>query len=227
MCKTLKQSFGERLKEIRKSRGMTQEKLAEKLDIAPRQLTRLERGVNFPSVETLAKISLYLEVDLKSLFNFQWDREYTLCATGTDEKPVLEINEKDKIVDLSSFTKKKKNNSSYDLKQLINVQNSDESMLKSAKNINRPFTIIFKNGDGELSHVKTYYPDGKIEEILSKEKVETERIYNKLIKDIEKISDDMNKLQFINLAYKSLTDKNSISELKSMIKGIEIVLDSK
>lgn len=227
MCKTLKECFGIRLKELRKSKGLTQEKLAEKLEIAPRQLTRIESGVNFPSVETLAKLSLYLEEDLKSLFNFQWNKEYTVCVSGTDERPVFEIDADSSIVDLSKVAKKKKNALTSDWKQLVNIQNSDESMLNSAKNINKPFTIIFKDSNGELSHVKTYYPDGHIEEVLSKEKVNTQKIYNQLIKEIGAIQDDVNKLQFIQLACNALNDKNSLNELKSMIKGIEIVLNSK
>ncbi len=63
MHKNLKTAFGERLKEIRKAKGFTQERLAEVLDISQRQLTRIETGDNFPSVETLERISLYLETD--------------------------------------------------------------------------------------------------------------------------------------------------------------------
>ena len=51
MFLNLKEGFGQKLKELRKSKGYTQEKLAEKLDITPRQLTRIETGDNFPSVE--------------------------------------------------------------------------------------------------------------------------------------------------------------------------------
>lgn len=225
MFRTLKESFGARLKELRKSKGYTQEKLAEKLDIAPRQLTRLECGINFPSVETLAKLSFYLGVDLKSLFDFSWDKEYSICSTGTDERPVIEVEADAKVIDLSQFGKKKKASSEYDLKQLINVQNSDESMLNSAKNINKPFTIIFKDANGELSHIKTYYPDGRIEETMSKEKVEAEKLYKKISEEIKSIGGDLNKLQFMHLAYKSLSDKEALNDLKSMIKGIEIVLD--
>lgn len=227
MFKTLKDGFGVRLKELRKSKGFTQEKLAEKLDIAPRQLTRLETGVNFPSVETLEKICFYLETDLKSLFDFSWDKEYTVYSTGTDDRPVLEVSTSDKVVDLSGFVNKKKSSPSYDINELINIQNSDESMLNSAKNINKPFTIVFKDPNGDLSHIKTYYPDGKIEETMSKENVETEKIYKKLQEDIEEIRKDANKLKFIQLAKDSLTNKESLNELKILIKGMEIIMDSK
>lgn len=227
MFKTLKEGFGARLKELRKEKGFTQEKLAEKLDIAPRQLTRLETGVNFPSVETLEKISFYLEADLKSLFDFTWDKEYSICCTGTDDRPVFEVSTNDRVVDLSSYFKKKKNEPVYDLNQLINVQNSDESMLQSARNINKPFTIVYKDANGELSHVKTYYPDGRIDEVMSKEKVETEKVFKELTDEINDIRYDMNKLKFLKLAKASLTSKDAFNELKSLMKGIEIMMDSK
>lgn len=226
MFKTLKEGFGARLKELRKSKGFTQEKLAEKLDIAPRQLTRLERGVNFPSVETLAKISFYLEEDLKSLFDFYWDKEYSLCSTGTDDRPVLEVRADARVIDLTKFVKKKKGTSEYDLKELINVQNSDDSMLKLAKNINKPFTIVFKDANGELSHIKTYYPDGKIEDNMSKERVEVEKGYKELVDDIESLRNDLNKIEFMQLAYNALSDRDSLIQLRNIIQGIEIGLNS-
>ena len=43
MFKNLKEGFGARLKELRRAKGYTQEKLAEKLDITQRQLTRIFR----------------------------------------------------------------------------------------------------------------------------------------------------------------------------------------
>lgn len=66
----IKRSFGAKLKEIRKRNNYTQEALAEKLDLSTRQLIRIENGQNFPSVETLGKISSLFKIDLQSLFDF-------------------------------------------------------------------------------------------------------------------------------------------------------------
>ena len=150
MHKNLKTAFGERLKEIRKAKGFTQERLAEVLDISQRQLTRIETGYNFPSVETLERISLYLEIDLKDLFDFMWDKEYAVLATGTNDRPVFEVSVNDDVINLSEYYKKSsalslKSNGDY-----LNIENSDRSMLKSAKNINKPITVIYKNSDEEI-----------------------------------------------------------------------------
>ena len=106
MYRNLRTAFGENLKEIRKLKGLTQEKLAEMLGMSPRQMSRLESGENFPSVETLEKLSLYLEIDLKTLFDFEWDKEYAVLSTGTDERPVVEVSLNDKIINLTNYNRK-------------------------------------------------------------------------------------------------------------------------
>jgi len=222
MFKNLKEGFGARLKELRKAKGYTQEKLAEKLDITQRQLTRIETGENFPSVETIEKISFYLEADLTSLFDFSWDKEYAVCSTGTYDKPVFEVCLKDDVVDLSKYLKKNKSPVHYNLKELINIQNSDESMLKSAKNINQSFTIVYKDEDGELSHIKTYNPDGTIDTDMSTNRVSGERYYKALCEDLKHYSEDLNRMKFVRLAMEAVKDKSKLEELKSLIKGIEI-----
>ena len=68
--KDLLRNLGARIKEERKSRGLTQELLAEKLQITPRYLSRLEVGQQSPSIETLVKLAKVLEVELHELFKF-------------------------------------------------------------------------------------------------------------------------------------------------------------
>lgn len=48
-----KELLGRRIKELRKQNGFTQEYLAEKLKIEPRQLSKLETGKHYPSFETV------------------------------------------------------------------------------------------------------------------------------------------------------------------------------
>ena len=71
--KDLGKKLGTRIKEIRKSRGLSQERLAEKVDISPRYLSRLEVGQQIPSIETLAGLAEALEVQLWELFTFGHD----------------------------------------------------------------------------------------------------------------------------------------------------------
>jgi transcriptional regulator with XRE-family HTH domain len=59
--------FGQRLKDFRVSRGLTQERLAEKIDRSVDALSKLERGVGFPSLETVLELSKHLQIPLAKL----------------------------------------------------------------------------------------------------------------------------------------------------------------
>ena len=51
----IKKAIGKRIKEVRKSRGLSQKKLAEMVDIAQNTLSYIETGDNFFTAETLEK----------------------------------------------------------------------------------------------------------------------------------------------------------------------------
>ena len=67
---TLRKKFGQRLRQIRLGRRMTQERFAETLDISVDFLSLIERGRNAPSFETLDKIAKRLRMSVSDLFNF-------------------------------------------------------------------------------------------------------------------------------------------------------------
>lgn len=68
--KPIKKLLGERIREFRKTKGLTQEQLAELIGVEPRHISRIEGGYNSPSIERLAKISEVLNVPIKEFFNF-------------------------------------------------------------------------------------------------------------------------------------------------------------
>ena len=65
--------FGKRLKSIRKSRGITQEHLAELLGLNPKSIYAIESGLKFVSTNTLNKIPEVLQVSFAELFTFDND----------------------------------------------------------------------------------------------------------------------------------------------------------
>lgn len=71
----LKKLLGERIKRLRKSRNLTQEQLAEMIDIAPRNLSRIEVGESFVTAETLEKLLFSLNVTAEELFAYEHIRE--------------------------------------------------------------------------------------------------------------------------------------------------------
>ena len=65
-----KKLLGKRIKELRKYRNFTQEKLAELIDIEPCSLSAIEIGRHFPPLPKLEKIYKTLSVELKTLFEY-------------------------------------------------------------------------------------------------------------------------------------------------------------
>ena len=63
--------FGKRLKEIRKSKNITQEQLAEHVGIEPKQICRIENGTCFTTFEKLQKIAQTLDVEIYEFFRFE------------------------------------------------------------------------------------------------------------------------------------------------------------
>lgn len=64
----IKRIFGENLRHYRKKKGLTQEQLAEKLEIGTVHLGNIETGKKFISAHLLELISEELEVPPSSLF---------------------------------------------------------------------------------------------------------------------------------------------------------------
>lgn len=65
-----KKLLGKRIKELRKNAGYTQEKLAELIGIETSSLSGIESGRHFPSLPTIERIAMKLNVELKALFDF-------------------------------------------------------------------------------------------------------------------------------------------------------------
>jgi len=82
----LKKLFGKKLREIRISRGLTQEKTAEQLGIQPENYSRLENGLSFPKPDNLVKLSMILEVEIAEFFQFQTCSNYEEIQTAVIEK---------------------------------------------------------------------------------------------------------------------------------------------
>ena len=86
-----KKYVGENIAKIRKYRGYSQEYLSEAIGISPNSYSRIERGQNFPSSESFAKIIDTLYIQPSDLFCFP--------NISYDEKIKKEIYRKLKIVE--------------------------------------------------------------------------------------------------------------------------------
>lgn len=68
---TAKELLGMRIREVRKARHLSQERLAEKVGVEPKQISRIEGGKSAPSLDTLEAIAKHLQVQMKDLLDFQ------------------------------------------------------------------------------------------------------------------------------------------------------------
>ena len=79
----IKKALGKKIKQIRKSKNLTQERLAELIVLEVPSLSNIETGKFAPSVDTLQKLSDVLDVD-------PW--EFYYFSEVSEEKMVSEIN---------------------------------------------------------------------------------------------------------------------------------------
>ncbi|WP_027108397.1 helix-turn-helix domain-containing protein [Lacticigenium naphthae] len=83
--------FSEKLRSLRKEKGLSQEKLAERLTVTRQSVSKWESGQAFPEIEKLIKISDLFGVSLDELIK---DRK-----TRADPIEIEEIEEDDEEMD--------------------------------------------------------------------------------------------------------------------------------
>ncbi len=63
------QKFGERIRELRKENGLSQEQLAEKIYRDPRTVVAIENGKRHPTLNTIDKLAKALKTNIRDLFS--------------------------------------------------------------------------------------------------------------------------------------------------------------
>jgi transcriptional regulator with XRE-family HTH domain len=89
MMKGIKAVFGANVKYYRKKQHLSQEQLAERLEITPKHLSTIETGATFVSAELLEKFTRQLFVSASALF-------YSVDDLSTDDSVLGKI---DQIID--------------------------------------------------------------------------------------------------------------------------------
>lgn len=97
----LLKDFGKKIREYRTLRNLSQEALAEKLDVTSKTISQWETGKSFIKLETFYKLCTILEIKEKDLFSFPTVKtgntfidqlnEIALSIPPTRHKQVLEI----------------------------------------------------------------------------------------------------------------------------------------
>ena len=80
----IKKHLGNRIREIRINKSLTQEMLAEKINMSAKSLSQIELGNNFVSAETLEAICVALDISPNKLFDIEMSQ--------SEVDPLEEIN---------------------------------------------------------------------------------------------------------------------------------------
>lgn len=215
----LKSAFGNNLKLIRKSKGLTQEQLAELVGLNQRQLTRIETGVSFLSADVLEKLSIALNVNLKDLFDFELS-QISISATGTDAMPYFKVSQTENVFKIQQFTSTKTKDK---ISERTFVEEApDKYFLQTAKDKNEAINVRHFD-KGALTKTYIYHPDGKIELIQNKEISDKSKAIEQMLAQIKKISNNDNQFDYVKLAMDSLNNPASRKKLKTLIEGMELL----
>ena len=91
-----KKLFGKRIKELRIKQGLTQEQLAEMIEVGERNLSKIECGNVFVKASTIAKLINALQIEPQELFEFSHYQE----QNNIKQELITAIQNNDVDVDL-------------------------------------------------------------------------------------------------------------------------------
>lgn len=92
-----KKLLGNRLRELRKRRGIKQEQLAELISVEPATISNIENGKNYPSLSNLENILKVLNVSFIEAFDFEHKNSNENLI---DEINIVLNNHPDKVEDI-------------------------------------------------------------------------------------------------------------------------------
>ena len=205
-----KEAFGKNLKQIRKSKNITQETLAEMVGIHPRQISKIETGEHFPNSTTLENICISLAVSPKELFNF--DLQEVVENTGSGDKYTYKAVIEGNIIylDNENFRKQK-------VKKINSSSDIDVNMINLAKKIQRPVTVQYYEGQENYKSIE-YNPDGTFNILKDNKSSETENV----ISEIKNQIDQRNIIEYFKLAVKALDNNEDLEKLEILLSGMKM-----
>lgn len=103
-------AIGRRIKEAREKKQLTQEQLAELVDLSPMHVSVIERGVKLPKLETLINIANVLNVSADVLLQDVVHNQTKLCVSEASEliKQLPQEDQRRVLAALRSFVESTK-----------------------------------------------------------------------------------------------------------------------
>lgn len=80
--------FGDKLKALRKERGLTQQQLADKMELVKGSISAYEQNTKYPSLDVLIKLCTFFQVSADYMLGLSDDMQFKMSAL-TDEQAQL------------------------------------------------------------------------------------------------------------------------------------------
>lgn len=87
-----KRAVGKRIKTLRHRNGLTQDRLAEQVELSPKYISGIERGVENPTMDIVLRLAKTLKVEPYDLFLFGESEENEKVLRKGVEKMVREAD---------------------------------------------------------------------------------------------------------------------------------------
>ena len=85
----MKKTLGRMIAELRKQKGMTQWELAEKMGVTDKAVSKWERDLSYPDINSLPNLSAILGVSLEELMQIQREGATRASSSGDLLKMIL------------------------------------------------------------------------------------------------------------------------------------------
>ena len=80
-----KQTLGMMISTLRKEKGMTQLQLAEKMGVTDKAVSKWERDLSFPDINSVPKLAEIFEVSVDELMQIKTETKENMCKNKVDE----------------------------------------------------------------------------------------------------------------------------------------------
>lgn len=99
---------GQRIKQCRRNKNLTQEKLAEMIGVSPHYIYEIERGLKTMSIQTLSKITIHLNVSADYLLFGNEQSDNTVTSQNAPDSldnliHDLTVSQRENIAQILSF----------------------------------------------------------------------------------------------------------------------------
>lgn len=178
--------FSEKLKMLRKEKKLTQEELAEQLNVSRQAITKWESNEGIPDIENLKHISILFNTTIDELVKD--DKEVTIESLNTFIKELeidhskhfdIKVNKSNEISIISNKEEKVKveiKSMNENLEELFNIK---------FDNLYNRLDIDIKNKNINDSIINIYIPEKYINDIELNSKIKTLNILDIIIDELE------------------------------------------